>query len=93
MTGRASEASYRLTMALLNLAERGERTHCSDWSIRHYWLSEDRGERALAVRACTGCAVLDPCGEVGRHQTFGVFGAVDVTQTPGRKLQRNSEAA
>jgi hypothetical protein len=41
-----------LTLALLNLAARGERTHCSDPASHHLWTSEDERERAVAVMLC-----------------------------------------
>jgi Transcription factor WhiB len=81
---RAARATDALTVALLELARQGQRTNCSDPETHHYWTSEHPPERKLAVRACAGCPVLQPCLEVGRHQTFGVFGGVDVTRTPGR---------
>jgi hypothetical protein len=39
----------QLTLALLGLAARGERTHCSDPTTHHLWLSEHEVERAAAV--------------------------------------------
>jgi hypothetical protein len=38
-----------LTLALLNIAARGERTHCSDPGSQHLWLSEHEAERQVAV--------------------------------------------
>jgi hypothetical protein len=86
MTTRAGQASDKLTIALLTIASQGLRTNCSDPETHHYWLSEYRAERRLAVRACRGCPVLVECGDVGRHQTFGVFGGVDRTRRPGKKV-------
>jgi hypothetical protein len=84
---RAKEANDKLTMALLSLAARGERTHCSDVATGGMWLSEVESERKEAVRLCRGCRVLPECHEVGKFQTFGVFGARDSTRKPRKKKQ------
>jgi hypothetical protein len=39
-TDKPRIASDALTLALLNLAARGERTHCSDPETHHYWVSD-----------------------------------------------------
>jgi hypothetical protein len=52
----ARAASDALTLALLNLAARGERTHCSDPTTHHLWLSESESERAIAVTLCVSTA-------------------------------------
>jgi Transcription factor WhiB len=81
----ASAATHTLTMELLAAAARGDKIPCGDWSVSHLFLSEDKADRQIAIRLCHSCPVFNPCREVGRHQTFGVFGGVDVTRTPGRK--------
>jgi Transcription factor WhiB len=81
---RASQASDTLTVALLTIASQGLRTNCSDPETHHYWLSEYRAERTLAARACRGCPVQAPCLEVGKYQTWGVYGGKDVSRRPGR---------
>jgi hypothetical protein len=53
MTG-ALAASDQLTLALLNMAARGERTHCSDPTTHHLWLSEHEGE--IQVASCCATA-------------------------------------
>jgi hypothetical protein len=58
--GRAK--SDRLTTALVELAARGLRTHCSDPESSELWLSDDQAERAQAARLCIGCPVIIECG-------------------------------
>ena len=48
-------ASDALTTALVNLAARGLRTHCSDAASSELWLREPAAERAEAARLCVGC--------------------------------------
>jgi hypothetical protein len=80
------EAHDRLTRALITIAARGLRTHCSDVELHHLWLSESQQERAVAARLCSGCPVFTPCGEVGQYERFGVFGGVDRTPRPYNKI-------
>ena len=84
---RASQASDRLTVALLTIASQGVRAHCSDPETHHYWLSEHAPERAIAVKLCTGCPVLQPCLEAARlnDERHGVWGGRDFTRKPGKK--------
>lgn len=84
---RAGAANDALTRALLVAAARGIRPRCGDYETSYLWLSEDEEERKQAALMCSGCAVIAECGEVGRHQTFGVFGGRDTTVRPGRKRQ------
>jgi hypothetical protein len=42
-------ATDQLTRALLDMAARGERAHCSDPASHHLWLSDHDTERATAV--------------------------------------------
>jgi hypothetical protein len=51
----------QLTLALLGLAARGQRTHCSDPTSHHLWLSERESERATAVMLCDHCPILTVC--------------------------------
>jgi hypothetical protein len=82
---RGAPKGERLTRALINLAAQGLRTHCSDPGSHSLWLSEHDGERAEAARLCTGCPVIEPCGEAAgaRREKFGVWGGKDVTRMPG----------
>jgi hypothetical protein len=84
----AAEASERLTQALINAAARGQRPRCGDSETSWMWLDEDPRHRAIAATYCNGCPVFEPCDEVGRFQTFGVYGGRDYTRRPGRKKQR-----
>jgi hypothetical protein len=63
MTTTARQASDRLTIALLTIAAKGQRAHCSDVETHHYWTSEHPAERARAALACRGCPVGRECGE------------------------------
>jgi hypothetical protein len=49
MTRRAELAHHALTRALINLAARGLRTHCSDPVSSELWLSKDQAERKQAA--------------------------------------------
>jgi hypothetical protein len=81
LTPQAREAQARLTAALVRLAARGLRTHCSDPEFHHYWSSELEKERRLTVRWCAGCPVLEPCGDAAAAvgERWGVWGGVDRT--------------
>jgi Transcription factor WhiB len=83
---RAARASDRLTVALLTIASQGLRTNCSEPETHHYWLSDAPTERALAVRACRGCPVLQPCLDSARlnDERHGVWGGRDFSRKPGR---------
>jgi hypothetical protein len=76
----------KLTMALLNLAERGERTPCSDPDARPLFDSEFEKERAVAIKLCQHCPVSDPGREVAIEQelTWTVRGGIDFSTRPGR---------
>jgi hypothetical protein len=78
-----------LTLALLGLAERGERTHCSDPTSHHLWLSERDAERATAVMLCDHCPILTVCRDTAeqRQETWGVWGGKDFSRRPGRKKE------
>jgi hypothetical protein len=80
-------ATDALTLALLSMASRGERTHCSDPATHHLWCSEHDGERAVAIKLCDHCPVEDVCRETAelRGETWGVWGAKDFSVRPGRK--------
>jgi hypothetical protein len=70
-----------------DLAARGERTHCSDPTSHHLWLSERDTERASAVMLCDHCPVLNVCRDAAelRQETWGVWGGRDFSRRPGRK--------
>ena len=85
MTTRA--ATDQLTRALLDMAARGERTHCSDSASKHLWLSEHDGERKVAALLCRHCPVETVCRDTAeqRDERWGVWGGVDRSVRPGRK--------
>jgi hypothetical protein len=76
--------SERLTRALLDMAAAGLRTHCSDPTSHHLWLSEIDAERAVAAQLCQHCPVITPCRESAEFhdERFGVFGGRDFTRRP-----------
>jgi hypothetical protein len=79
-TPRGAAASEQLTKALINLAAVGQRTHCSDPTTHDLWLSESESERAVAAGLCRRCPVILECREVGKYQSWGVFGGCDFTR-------------
>lgn len=46
--------SDQLTQALISIAARGLRSHCSDAGTGGLWLSEHQAERAEAIKLCRG---------------------------------------
>jgi hypothetical protein len=91
-TNRGRIEADQLTRALIDLAARGIRPRCGDYETSHLWLSEDEHERAEASKLCQGCDVLTECGEVGKYQSFGVFGGVDRSVRPGgKKVATNAQ--
>jgi hypothetical protein len=83
---KAAHASDELTRALINLAARGQRTHCSDPGTSELWLSEHKSDRAQAARMCAGCPVIEPCGQAAeaKDERFGVWAGCDRTRPPGK---------
>ena len=79
---RGRVESAILTRALVDLAGRGERPHCSDPGSSDLWLSDRKAERREAVKLCRGCPVFDPCGQAAqaRQERFGVWAGVDMTR-------------
>src|SRR5687768_4347347 len=92
LSPEARQACERLTRALVNIAARGLRTHCSQPEIHSWWLSDSQQEREVAARLCRGCPVLEPCREVGQYQRFGVWGSVDRTPRPYKIKINRGEA-
>ena len=80
-----------LTLALLGLAERGERTHCSDPATHHLWLSEHEGERAVAVMLCRHCPVLTVCRDTAevRQETWACGAARTSAADPEGRRPRD----
>jgi hypothetical protein len=80
-------ATDQLTRALLDIAARGQRTHCSDPTSHHLWLSERERERQVAIMLCDHCPVLTVCRDTAelRQETWGVWGGKDFSRRPGRR--------
>jgi hypothetical protein len=91
-----SAASERLVRALVDLADRGLRTHCSDRATSKLWLSESEAERAEAAKLCAGCPVFGPCGDAAEanREQFGTWAGRDYTRTgkPGPKPKKAAAA-
>ena len=83
MTAITADALGR---ALLNMAARGERTHCTNPTTHHSWLSEQEADRAVAVKLCRHCPVIVECGQAAedRDERWGVWGGRDRSVRPGR---------
>jgi hypothetical protein len=75
-TAKGAPASDALNRALLELATKRLRTHCSDPESHHLWLSEDAADRRIATTLCIGCPVIIECGTAAtaRRERFGVWG-------------------
>jgi hypothetical protein len=88
MTTAARLASHNLTMSLLNAANRGERTPCSDVATRDHWISEAEQQRKQAARWCVEweCPVLTECltAAVANDERAYVWGGHDFHRRPGR---------
>jgi hypothetical protein len=67
----------QLTRSLLDAAAVGRRPNCSDPLSRYLWLSDEESDRREAVKLCSGCVVLDPCGQAAdaRQERWFVWGA------------------
>jgi hypothetical protein len=77
-----------LDRALLNLAARGLRTHCSDPATHGLWLSESVAKRRETTKLCQGCPVLRECGAAAQARVkvsgFGAASTVCVGKCQGR---------
>lgn len=80
MTGQLRRAA--LDVALLSMAERGQRPICSTDSAK--WISDDAAMRDSAAADCSGCPVIEPCRASGADELAGVWGGVDLTPRRGR---------
>ena len=87
MTAKGALASNELTRALINIAARGERTHCSDPETHHYWLSEHDTGASHRHHVVRPLPVLTVCRDTAeqRDERWGVWGGVDRSVRPGRR--------
>jgi hypothetical protein len=81
-------ATERLTQALITIASKGLRPHCSDAGTSELWLSDHPGERAEAVKLRRGCPVLNPGRQAAdaRDVRWHVWGGKDYARR--QKAQR-----
>ncbi len=86
--GQPMTATDGLNRALLSLAAAGDRPRCSDPITRELWTAELAAHRAIAVKWCKRCPVLVLCRQAAeeRDERFGVWGGVDRSIRPGRKV-------
>ena len=77
-----------LTMALIALADEGQRPRCGDASDRDMWISDDAKDREQAAAWCVGCPVLAQCGAAAEaeNERHGVWAGVDRTPKPKRSV-------
>jgi Transcription factor WhiB len=77
-----STATTDLTRAVVDLAARGLRTHCSDPGTSDLWLSDHPGERHEAAKLCRHCPVIIECRQAAdaRDERWHVWGGKDYTR-------------
>jgi Transcription factor WhiB len=80
--GDMTAASQRLDIALITMAQRGERPRCADPVDHIRWTSDDQRNRQIAVAWCAGCPVIVECGQAAdaRDERWHVWGGVDYTR-------------
>ena len=78
-------AAEQLTRALVDLATKGQRPRCGDPATHDYWTSDEQAEREQAASWCVGCPILRECAAAAESESFGVWGAVDVTPLTTRQ--------
>jgi hypothetical protein len=81
-SNRGRVETEALTRALINIAARGLRTHCSDPGTSEMWVSDHPGERSRAVGLCHGCPVIKECRTAAdaRDEHWHVWGGRDYTR-------------
>jgi hypothetical protein len=81
-------ATARVNLALITLAQQGDRPRCSDPIDHQRWTSDDQRDRQIAMAWCNGCQVLTLCGDAAseRGEVHHVWGGLDFTtkRTPKR---------
>jgi hypothetical protein len=87
MDGALVTATDLFNRALITLAVRGDRPRCADPITHVMWTSEDQHDRDIAAQWCTGCQVLQLCGDAAeeRGEVWSVYGGRDFSVRPGRK--------
>jgi hypothetical protein len=79
----ARAATDALTLALINLAARGLRTHCSNPGTSELWVSDHEAERVAAALLCHGCPVIVECAAADeRDERWHVWAGRDYTRRP-----------
>jgi Transcription factor WhiB len=75
-------ATREFNRQLLNMSVRGNRPRCSDPVDHQLWTSEDQRDRNLAAAWCSGCEVVQLCGDAAaeRDERWGVWGAKDYSR-------------
>jgi hypothetical protein len=69
-------ATARLNIALITMAQCGDRPRCSDPLDHNLWTSDDQHDRQIAVAWCAGCPILIECGRAAdaRDERWHVWG-------------------
>jgi Transcription factor WhiB len=77
-------ATARFHLALITLAQRGERVRCSDPVDHQRWTSDDHRDRQIAMAWCAGCPIIVECGQAAdaRDERWHVWGGRDYTRKP-----------
>ncbi len=88
VSSRSVTAAEALSLALADLAVRGERTPCQG-RRRDRWTSESAEDRSWASSVCLtlGCPVLEQCAAaaVEGKESFGVWAGKDRTVTAQKR--------
>jgi hypothetical protein len=74
----------RLNLALITLAQQGDRPRCSDPIDHQRWTSDDQRDRQIAMAWCAGCPIIVECGQAAdaRDERWHVWGGRDYTRKP-----------
>ena len=87
-------ATDRLTSALAALAADDGRVPCGTPADHQLWTSDDPAERLIAVVLCTGCPLLEVCGQAGEEGgEIGVWGGRDLGIVPWRRRVESKRGA
>lgn len=77
-------AHATFTKALDRLARHDRVPPCGTPEVFHYWASDSAADRAIAIRGCNRCPLVEVCDAAAteRRETFGVWGGIDRTLSP-----------